>query len=446
MERVMSLLSFCVFTVRIIFGTVFVYGQIGVSYCACQPSVYTFTFNFSAFCDIATIHGPGVLDDDCFERGIGLGSENTNDTVPILITSVSVSELNKNLAVFEQTSYIQNFRDGDSFSYTSILSTPDNINGLTPDTVPGGLQLDLVGINQLEQPITNVWQILFDTVCGIFPILEVGDQIGWTILVSTISLNFSINLSAHRCYLIALISTTDQSDLQEPLQAVCPLAAPPPTNSPTSTPTKMPYRSAETSLSPSDAPSLTPSRLCLPDGGSNPGDITDKHSSHPVQAARAQKGSKRPKTMGQRKTSEDNTALFSNQYLLHQRQKVHQFYRAPNLDGRGVGTRTPVATPVECPDSELRLTEKMPKDLESRKGSKSDVQLDYKMSKADQSRHQKKDPISVSKRNPKGDLRSNEKSPQTDDDVSFIVLTRSPSSPQLAGLLHILKSDPDFGT
>lgn len=180
MERVKFLLSLRVFWI----GARLVYGQAGVSYCACQPSVYTFTFNFSSFCDIASIEGPGVLDADCFERGIGLGSENTNDTVPIQITSVSVAELNKNLAVLEQTSYIEDFRDGDSFTYTSILSTPESITGLTPDTIPGGIQLDLVGINQLEQPITNVWIILFDTVCGIFPILQVGDQIGWTILVS----------------------------------------------------------------------------------------------------------------------------------------------------------------------------------------------------------------------------------------------------------------------
>lgn len=159
-------------------------GQIGVTICACQPSVYTFTFNFSATCDISTVEGPGVLDADCFARGFAIGSaDDVNDTVPVQVTTVSIIELNKDLGVLVQTSYTDVFRDGDNFTYTSILSTPDNITGLTPDMVPGGIQLGIVGVNQMEIPITNVWIILFDNECGIFPVLEVGDQIGWTILV-----------------------------------------------------------------------------------------------------------------------------------------------------------------------------------------------------------------------------------------------------------------------
>ena len=162
-------------------------GQIGVTICACQPSVYTFTFNFSATCDVSTVEGPGVLDADCFARGFAVGSaDDVNDTVPVQVTTVSIMELNKDLGVLVQTPYTEVFRDGDSFTYTTILSAPDNITGLTPDMIPGGLQLGIVGVNQLEEPITNVWIILFDNACGIFPVLEVGDQIGWTILVCQI--------------------------------------------------------------------------------------------------------------------------------------------------------------------------------------------------------------------------------------------------------------------
>jgi hypothetical protein len=163
-------------------------GQIGVSICACQPSVYTFTFNFSGICDIGTIERPGVRDADCFTRGFTLGTaDDVNDTVPVQVTTVSVMELNKDLGVLVQTPYVDDFRDGDSFTYTSILSTPDNVTGLKPDMIPGGIQLGIVGVNKLEEPITNVWIILFDNACGIFPVLEVGDQIGWTILVRTLN-------------------------------------------------------------------------------------------------------------------------------------------------------------------------------------------------------------------------------------------------------------------
>ena len=158
--------------------------QIGVTFCACQPSVYTFTFNFSAICDISMIEGPGVLDADCFARGFSIGPEITNDTVPVQITTISVMELSRNRDVLSQTPYVGEYRNGDSFTYTALLSTPDNTTDLTPDSIPGGLQLDMVGVNQIEQPITNVWIVLFDSNCGIFPILNVGDEIGWTILVS----------------------------------------------------------------------------------------------------------------------------------------------------------------------------------------------------------------------------------------------------------------------
>ena len=102
------------------------------------------------------------------------------------VTTVSVLELDRSLRVIAQTPYAGDFRGGDSFTYTSIVGTPEGAATVTPENMPGGLQLDMIGINQLEQPITNVWIILFDNDCGIFPVLEIGDQIGWTILVSAV--------------------------------------------------------------------------------------------------------------------------------------------------------------------------------------------------------------------------------------------------------------------
>jgi len=100
------------------------------------------------------------------------------------VSSVTVLELDRLLRVIAQTPYRDDFRDGDTFTYTSIAATPEGIATLTPDRWPGGLQLDIVGVNRNEEPITNVWIILFENNCGIYPILEVGDVVGWTILVS----------------------------------------------------------------------------------------------------------------------------------------------------------------------------------------------------------------------------------------------------------------------
>ena len=157
--------------------------QIGTSLCACQPSVYTFQFNFSSICNIDTINGPGIKDADCFARGFTIGDP-VNDTVPVNVNTVTVMELDINLRVIAQTPYREEFRDGDTFTYTSIASSPEGVATLSPERWPGGIQLDIVGINQNEEPITNVWIIVFENDCGIYPILEIGDTVGWTNLVS----------------------------------------------------------------------------------------------------------------------------------------------------------------------------------------------------------------------------------------------------------------------
>lgn len=160
---------------------------IGTDICACQPSVYTFKFNFSAICEIQTIERPGVRGADCFTRGIGSNAENITDTVPVSVTTISVLEIDRQLRPLAQTPYTGTFSSGDTFSYTSIAGTPEGAASLTPESFPAGIQLDIVGVNRLEEPITNVWIILFDNNCNTFPVLQIGDTIGWTILVRTSS-------------------------------------------------------------------------------------------------------------------------------------------------------------------------------------------------------------------------------------------------------------------
>lgn len=173
--------NLCLLLVRCVL--IEVNSQSGVNLCACQPSVYTFKFNFTAICNIQTILRPGIRGADCFAREFTIGQP-VNDTVPVQVNTVTVLELDRQLRVIAQTPYRDDFRDGETFVYTSIAGTPEGVSMLSPDRWPGGIQLDIVGINQNEEPITNVWIILFDNDCGIYPVLQVGDVIGWTILVS----------------------------------------------------------------------------------------------------------------------------------------------------------------------------------------------------------------------------------------------------------------------
>ena len=161
--------------------------------------------------------------------------------------------------------------------------------------------------------------------------------------------------------------------------------------------------------------------------GENPFvDITNQPSSQPKIAAKSQKASKKMKNMDQRRTSDNDSSLFTNEYLLHQRQNAHNFYGTPNLDarGRGVGSRTPVKPPVECPENDP-IPQKKEVVSDPRRESKIESHREENMSMSNQSRYKKKDSLAGTNRSSKGDLRKNS---ATND--NFLVITKSPSPPE----------------
>jgi hypothetical protein len=85
--------------------------QIGVDICACQPSVYEFTFDFLNTCDDFNVTGPGILDDTCF---VDFASDlNVTDEVPVAVFQVEILELDQLLQVVAQTQIVGDFRSGD---------------------------------------------------------------------------------------------------------------------------------------------------------------------------------------------------------------------------------------------------------------------------------------------------------------------------------------------
>jgi hypothetical protein len=158
--------------------------QVGVELCACFPSVYTFVLEFDQLCEETSISGAGVDRTGCSVTPADESVEFT-DEVPVAVSSIDVLELGLNLAVIATTQVIGTFRSGDSFAYSSVVSTPEGIDMVTERGVfPGGLQLNINGRNALGEFITNVWVIVFNNECGIFPVISEGDQIGWTKFVS----------------------------------------------------------------------------------------------------------------------------------------------------------------------------------------------------------------------------------------------------------------------
>lgn len=96
-----------------------------------------------------------------------------NDYVPVVITGIDVLELDTGLIPIRLTPIRGSFGNGDIFSYTA-----DEEN-----TIKGGIQLNILGVNQLDQTIQNVFVISFSNECGV-SVVEVGDVIGWVVVVS----------------------------------------------------------------------------------------------------------------------------------------------------------------------------------------------------------------------------------------------------------------------
>ena len=154
---------------------------VGTDICACQPSVYTLKLDFSLVCPDSTVAGPGINSTACNVNSRNQ-NENVTNPVPISVSEVQVLELGRNLKVVGNSVYSGTFYDGHEISYTSVtVEKPDTIDA---NTIPRSFQVFITGVNSDEEPLLNQWVISYTNDCGIFPLLEVGDLIGWVNFVS----------------------------------------------------------------------------------------------------------------------------------------------------------------------------------------------------------------------------------------------------------------------
>lgn len=92
---------------------------------------------------------------------------------------VTVLELGQNFAIIAQQNYTQNFADGDSFDYVSVVS--DDVS-----TFPKALQMNIYGQNADGEAIVNIIAISFTNNCSVYPVLGDGFSLGWTEFVSLV--------------------------------------------------------------------------------------------------------------------------------------------------------------------------------------------------------------------------------------------------------------------
>jgi hypothetical protein len=173
-----------VLSVTLLFFLQSIRGQeIGVDICACQPSVYEITLNLGLICEDATVEGPGINETACLVASRFPDTVNVTDFVAVTVSEIQVLELDENQENIGQSIYTDGpYFDGDFVTYTSIVRTQPEL--ITAMTLPRGLQVSIVGNNAANEQIINTWGILYDNDCGVFPLLTVGQQIGWSVFVS----------------------------------------------------------------------------------------------------------------------------------------------------------------------------------------------------------------------------------------------------------------------
>ena len=149
--------------------------------CACNPSIYQFTLDFAAICPPPGIEvGPETGIDEWFCR-TDADDDSVTDLIPVSVTSYIVLELDKELQVIKQFFRGDlDLQDGDTFEYTSITAGSKSVS---PDEIPGAMQMALTGLNAQGDEVTSQWIVTFTNNCDVLP-FEVGDSMSWAIMVS----------------------------------------------------------------------------------------------------------------------------------------------------------------------------------------------------------------------------------------------------------------------
>jgi hypothetical protein len=148
---------------------------LGVDVFICSPTAFKFQLNFSASCPGNVVSSPGIQGTDCYYI-----KNSTTNLSPVSVVQIQVIELDLNLESAFVQNYIHNFEDGDSVEYTSLSAT----NITSPSMIPGGIQLNVRGINSDGDSVTNSFIVDYTNSGTYTPIFEVGNQIGWIVFVS----------------------------------------------------------------------------------------------------------------------------------------------------------------------------------------------------------------------------------------------------------------------
>jgi hypothetical protein len=149
--------------------------------CACTPSVYQFKLNFGLTCDDTSFAlSPAITDIQC---------TTTPDVVLNTTTAeaynIQFVELDQNRLVLNTLTISEPQRNGAIVTYQSNIYDNDDLFVSHPDRVPGSLQVGITARDATTSIIFQQWVLQFSNDCAttMYPVVSVGQQIGWTSVV-----------------------------------------------------------------------------------------------------------------------------------------------------------------------------------------------------------------------------------------------------------------------
>ena len=153
----------------------------GKKFCACLPSTFVFTFDFSLGCtDDISSADPGITSFSCDVTTVDAGTP--SDPVPVVVTDILIFEVgqptrSQTISTTEVTDAA--YKNGDIFEWTSTADISFPIS----DDAPKILQVTLRGKNAAGEELLNLWLIEFTNQCNVWPVLTPGMQAGWMVMV-----------------------------------------------------------------------------------------------------------------------------------------------------------------------------------------------------------------------------------------------------------------------
>jgi hypothetical protein len=152
--------------------------KVGKEIFSCSPKSFTFRLDFDGQCPGNIASRQGIEGTDCFFI------RDPKHTSPLVaVKSIQIIEVNLDLSNLSVKNLNGDFEDGYSWKYDSLTA------GELSDKreVPGGIQLNIRGVDSDGNVITNSVIIDYSNKENAHQFLEVGDKIGWIVIVSQAS-------------------------------------------------------------------------------------------------------------------------------------------------------------------------------------------------------------------------------------------------------------------